>query len=67
MPPVPASCTRNVPNESMNCLSMSFTERQACAVALLAPFADDLGNKGKSGPINMPNTHRQSERSLRHA
>jgi hypothetical protein len=33
--------------------SVSFTERQACAVSLIATFADDLGDKGESGPIIM--------------
>jgi hypothetical protein len=37
----PVSHARVVTTESVICSSMSFTERQACAVSLLAPFADD--------------------------
>jgi hypothetical protein len=42
---------------------MSFTERQVLRRFAVAPFAVDLGDKGKSGPISMPNTQRRSERS----
>ena len=58
----------HMPPESVNCSSMSFTERHVCAVSLSHHSQTTWAIKARAVPlIDMPNTHRRSERSLRHA